>query len=105
MTAEPHYMLNSPYYRDLIADPGIPTVILSLSELENAIGAAAAGQPGVLFAELTDWTSSGIDVSQVFTVHQQRLGVAKFRNALLDAAYDRAWGDLRARPDEDPDHG
>lgn len=103
VTAEPHYMLNSPFYRDQIADPGIPTVILSLSELENAVGAAAAGRPGDLFAGLTDWTSGGIDVPKVLTSHRKMLGVPTVRNALLDAAYDRAWGDLRPRPEPTPD--
>ncbi|GAA4729819.1 hypothetical protein Prum_067460 [Phytohabitans rumicis] len=94
VTAEPHYMLNSPAYRDQIADPGFPTVILSLSELEHAIAAAHAGRPADLFTALTAYGANGIDVNEAIRSHEHALGIAGTRNPLLDAAYQRAWGDI-----------
>jgi hypothetical protein len=91
VTAEPHYMLNSPDYRRQIFDPGFPTVILSLSELEHAIGAGHAGNPAALFKALTTAGSRGINVAEVISAHERTLGISVARNPLLDAAYERAW--------------
>ncbi|NIL56936.1 nuclease-related domain-containing protein [Salinispora arenicola] len=94
VTAEPHYMLNSPYYRDQITDPGFSTVILSLSELEHAVAAAHAGRAGELFTTLTGWGAEGIDTAGVIRAHEEALGLEVARNPILDAAYERAWGDI-----------
>lgn len=94
VTAEPHYMLNSPYYRDQITDPGFSTVILSLSELEHAVAAAHVGRAGDLFTALTAWSAEGIDTSRVIRAHEEALGLDVARNPILDAAYERAWGDI-----------
>jgi hypothetical protein len=71
-------------------DPGSPTVILSLSELEDAVGAAHAGNP----AALTAVGPHGINVAEVISAHEQALGIPVARNPLLDAAYERALGDI-----------
>lgn len=97
VTAEPHYMLNSSAYRRLINDPGFPTVILSLRDLEHAVAAAHIGRSADLFAELTDFGRGGIDVNEVITAHERMLGVEQARNPLLEAAYERAWGDIDTR--------
>jgi hypothetical protein len=89
VTAEPHYMLNSPFYLDQITDRGFPTVILSLGELGHAVAAAHAGRPAELFTALTAWNSGGIDVNKVIRAHEQTLGIDAARNPLLDAAYQR----------------
>jgi hypothetical protein len=94
VTAEPHYMLNGPFYRSQIPDPGFPTVILSLSELEHAIACAHAGNPTSLFTALTAWGPDGIDVGAVIREHERSLGITVARNPLLDGAYERAWGDI-----------
>ncbi|WP_328371697.1 NERD domain-containing protein [Micromonospora zamorensis] len=97
VTAEPHYLLNSQIYRDVIPDPEYQTVILSLSELEHAVAAAHVGDPVGLFAALTTPGPVGTyDVAKAIAAHERSLGVTKARNPLLDDAYKRAWGPLDA---------
>jgi hypothetical protein len=96
VTAEPHYMLNSPLYRGQIADPGFPTAILSLRELEHAIAAARAGNAVELFMALTTWGPDGTNVGTVIAAHEQSLGIKLARNPLLDAAFERALGSIDA---------
>jgi hypothetical protein len=102
VTAEPHYMLNSPFYRSQIPDPGFPTVILSLSELEHAVAVAHAGNPTGLLTALTAWGPDGIDVDAIIRGHERSLGITVARNPLLDAAYERAWGDIDTHRPADP---
>ncbi|MGW5557636.1 hypothetical protein ACWER9_10485 [Micromonospora sp. NPDC003944] len=94
VTAEPHYMLNSPMFRSLLPDAGYPTVILSLSELEFAVSAALAGEPANLFRALTDWGPDGIDANAVAREHAAKLGVPTPRNPLLQAAAERGWAKI-----------
>lgn len=42
VTAEPHYLLNSPLFRDQLGRTSLPTTVLSLSELEKLVGIARA---------------------------------------------------------------
>lgn len=65
VTAEPHYMRNSPMFRSSLTGSSYPTVIVSLSELEFAVSAALAGDPAGLFRGLTDWGPNGIDANEV----------------------------------------
>jgi len=97
VTAEPHYTLNSAIYREVIPQPGYPTEILSLGELEHAIGAAHAGDPeGLLMAITTPNPQGTFDVAAAVAKHEQTLGVDKARNPLLDEAYDRMWAAFTA---------
>ncbi|MER5608751.1 hypothetical protein AB0F93_20510 [Micromonospora tulbaghiae] len=97
VTAEPHYLLNTKIYRDVIPDPGYQTVILSLSELEHAVAAAHIGDPVGLFTALTTPGPVGTyDAAKAVAVHERSLGVTQARNPLLDDAYKRAWGPLDA---------
>ena len=94
VTAEPHYMLNSPMFRSSLPDSGYPTVILSLSEVEFAVSAALVGDPVDLFRALTDWGSNGIDANAVARAHAAALGEPKPRNPLLQAAAERGWAKI-----------
>jgi hypothetical protein len=94
VTAEPHYMLNSPMFRSSLTDSGYPTVILSLSELEFAVSAALTGDPAGLFRALTDWGSDGIDANAVARAHAAKLGEPNPRNPLLQAAAERGWAKI-----------
>lgn len=98
VTAEPHYLLNSPIYRAVIPAPGYPTAILSLGELEHAIAAAHAGDPANLFSALTTANPHGaFDVTAAILRHEQALGIDKARNPLLDAAYEKMWGNFNVQ--------
>ncbi|MFY1656167.1 hypothetical protein [Micromonospora sp. WMMD1274] len=94
VTAEPHYMLNSPMFRSLLPDSGYPTVILSLSELEFAVSAALVGDPAGLLRALTDWGPNGIDANGVASAHAAHLGEPKPRNPLLQDAAARGWAKM-----------
>lgn len=89
VTAEPHYLINSPLYRQGLPDPSVPTVVLTLGELENLVSFALVRNPNDVLLSHTDWTtSSPVNVTRLqnewFTQHQ-----VKPQNPLLYEAWNR----------------
>lgn len=102
ITAEPHHLINSPIFRQGLPDPGIPTTVVSLAELEHSVAFSLVVSPSKIFDDLTNWrTATPVNVKDTFIRwNAGRSEHAKPRNPLLDAAWDRLpWRAARVSPD------
>jgi hypothetical protein len=94
VTAEPHYLINSPIYREGMSDPTVPTTVMCLGELENMAAFCVVRDPGEVVIKLTDGTPDG--PANVTTVMNEwyRQYASPPRNPILDDAWKRMpWGD------------
>lgn len=90
VTAEPHHLINAPEYRDRLADPTIPSVAMSLEELENAVSLALAMDPSTVFTDLTNWQpDSGVELGPAIRRLYNQAGLTTWDNPVLDAAWSR----------------
>ncbi len=92
VTAEPHFLLNAPTFREGQPDPTVPTVFMSLEEFEDTVAHALADDPVRVFGEVTDWRDDGEGVypDRVLALLVAEAGRASPpRNPILDAAWDR----------------
>jgi hypothetical protein len=66
VTAEPHYLINVPPYRQGLPDPTLPTTVLSLGELENMIEFCHDSDPNAVLLTLTNWAEDHpVNVTQI----------------------------------------
>ncbi len=94
VTAEPHYLINSPLYRDGLPDPSVPTVVLTLGELENLVAFTLVRNPNGVLLSHTDWTADR--PINITGLQNDWFGQypAKPRNPLIDEAWNRMpWKD------------
>lgn len=97
VTAEPHHLINSPIYRRHLPDPGVPTTVMSLQALEEAVAWALVREPSEVFLALTDYRDSpGHDSEQPAHLMDRWLREQALThnppNPLLDTAWERhAW--------------
>ncbi len=90
VTAEPHYLINNPVYRRGLPDPTVPTVVLSLEELENGVSLSLRRPPGGVFLGLTDWEATeGVAVGAVLRREYEASGLERWDNPILDEAWAR----------------
>lgn len=90
VTAEPHHLINAPEYREELPDPTVPSAVLSLEELENAVTITLAMDPSTVFADLTDWQDgSGVDLGDAIPRLHDQTGLTTWDNPVLDAAWSR----------------
>lgn len=100
ITAEPHHLINSPIYRKGLEDPTVPTIVLSLDELEHAVAFTLVADPSHVLTELTDWhETSPVNVTDSFIKWNRERGArAVPRNPILDAAWNRLpWKEAEGR--------
>lgn len=94
VTAEPHHLVNSPIYRSDLPDPSVPTTVMSLQRLEEAVAWALVRDPSEVFLALTDYRDlPGYDSEQPEDLmnrwrREQEL-TRNPTNPILDAAWDR----------------
>lgn len=91
VTAEPHYLINSPIYRRELPDPTVPTAVMSLETLEGAVAHALLRDPSEVFLALTDWhEQQGVQPERVMHRWWQDSGLTRNPpNPILDVAWDR----------------
>lgn len=90
VTAEPHYLINSPIYRSELSDPAVPTVVMSLAALEGAVAFALLRDPSEVFLALTDWhQDQGVHPERVLHGGWRENSERNPPNPILDAAWKR----------------
>ncbi len=97
VTAEPHYLINSPILREGLPESTIPTSVLSLAELEHTVAFSLVLDAQRVFDRITDWeASSPVNINNTFIEWNKERGVvARPRNPLLDEAWNRLpWNDV-----------
>ncbi len=94
VTAEPHFLINSSIHRQQLPDPTVPTVVMSLEELEGAAAYTLLRDPSEVFLALTDWDDQkGVQPETIMHGWWKERGLAQRPpNPILDAA----WGRLRS---------
>ncbi len=91
VTAEPHYLLNSPEWRNRLPDPTVQTVVLSLRQLEDAVAWSLRRDSASVWRELTSWDPhDGVQPDAVIERWHADLGIRqKPMNPLLEAGYEK----------------
>lgn len=89
VTAEAHHLVNSEIFRDGLPRPMVPTTVLSLEELEEAVGVAMQRDPSQVLLELTDTVVSGNRVNALLSEWSTIDGSNGPNNPILREAWDR----------------
>jgi len=89
VTAEPHYLINSPIYRQGLPDPTVPATVMSLGELESLVAFCLVRDPNRVLLTLTDCTlDHPVNVTTIQNDWYSQYA-APPRNPILDAAWNR----------------
>lgn len=94
VTAEPHYLINSPIYREGLPEPTIPTAVMSLGELESTAAFSLVRDPSEVILSLTGSApTQGINVTATHNDWYRQYPTPP-RNPILDEAWNRMpWRD------------
>lgn len=100
VTAEPHHLINSSRIRQHLATAAVPTVVMSIGELEDAVE-EELGRPGSLWLDVTDVPLDDAgSVRRILHDRRQAWGAGgRPRNPILD----RAWQRLPFKPGQPDD--